>query len=87
VGIDDEREPAAPGPANPDLAEPRPAPPGDSLLGVRNRAIAAIVFAVLYGVTFGTRGSLLPALVSAVLGGLVVFLLLREVDERRRRRR
>jgi uncharacterized membrane protein YeaQ/YmgE (transglycosylase-associated protein family) len=64
-----------------------PERPHDNLLGVRNRVIVGVVFAALYLVTFGPRTGWLPAIVSAVLGGLVLFLLLREVDERRRRRR
>jgi ABC-type enterochelin transport system permease subunit len=59
----------------------------DELLGTRNRAIVGIVFAALYIATFGSRGSLVAAIVSGVLGGLVLFLLLKEVDERRKRRR
>jgi uncharacterized membrane protein YdjX (TVP38/TMEM64 family) len=46
-----------------------------------------VVFAALYIVTFGPRTGWVPGVISGVLGGIVLFLLLREVDERRRRRR
>ena len=69
--------------------QPPPEPPrgGDNLLGVRNRVIVGVVFAALYIVTFGPRTGWVPGVISGVLGGIVLFLLLREVDERRRRRR
>jgi uncharacterized membrane protein YdjX (TVP38/TMEM64 family) len=51
------------------------------------RLIVGVVFAVLYIVTFGPRTGWVPGVVSGILGGAVVFLLLREVDERRKRRR
>ena len=45
------------------------------------------VFASLYIATYGPRGdSWLPDIISGVLGGAVVFLILKEVDERRSRR-
>jgi hypothetical protein len=67
--------------------EPEDKKPADDLLGVRNRLILGVVFAALYMVTFGPRTGWLAAVVSGVLGGAVVFLLLKEVDERRKRRR
>jgi len=69
--------------------DPPPEPPrggGDNLLGVRNRIIVGLVFATLYIVTFGPRTGWVPGVISGVLGGLVLFLLLREVDERRKRK-
>ena len=44
------------------------------------------VFASLYIATFGPRTGWLPGIISGVLGGVVVFLILKEVDERRKRR-
>jgi membrane associated rhomboid family serine protease len=64
-----------------------PKPPHDNLLGVRNRIIVGVVFAALYIATFGARTGWVAAIVSGVLGGIVFFMLLREVDERRRRKR
>jgi uncharacterized membrane protein YdjX (TVP38/TMEM64 family) len=61
--------------------------PSSPLLSVRSRLVAGAVFAVLYSVTFGPRSGWVPGILSGVLGGAVVFLILREVDERRRRRR
>jgi hypothetical protein len=61
--------------------------PGDELLGVPARLIMGAVFAVLYIATFGPRTGWLPGVVSGLLGGLVIYLLLKEVDERRKRRR
>jgi hypothetical protein len=68
--------------------DPPPEPPrgGNNLLGLRNRVIVGVVFAALYIVTFGPRTGWLPAVLSGVLGGIVFFLLLKEVDERRRRK-
>jgi hypothetical protein len=62
-------------------------PPNDDLLGLRNRAIVGVVFATFYILTFGPRTGWLPGVISGLLGGVVVFLLLKEVDERRKRRR
>jgi len=59
----------------------------DDLLGVWPRLITGAVFAVLYIATFGPRSGWLPGVISGVLGGAVVFLLLKEVNERRKRRR
>jgi hypothetical protein len=60
--------------------------PRDDLLGLRNRLIVAVVFAAAYIATFGPRTGFLPGIISGVLGGLVMFLLLKEVDARRKRR-
>jgi hypothetical protein len=65
----------------------REAPRGDDLLGLRNRLIVGVVFAAAYIATFGPRTGFLPGVISGILGGLVMFLLLGEVDARRKRRR
>jgi hypothetical protein len=67
--------------------DPEDKKPVDDLLGLRNRLIVGIVFAGLYIATFGPRTGWLPGVVSGILGGAVVFFLLKEVDERRKRRR
>ena len=61
--------------------------PGDELLGVPARLIVGGVFAAFYIATFGPRTGWVPAIVSALLGAAVIFLLFKEVDERRKRRR
>jgi uncharacterized membrane protein YdjX (TVP38/TMEM64 family) len=58
----------------------------NDLLGFRNRLIVGMVFAAAYMATFGPRTGWAAAVVSGILGGAVVFLLLREIDERRKRR-
>jgi hypothetical protein len=65
----------------------RPPARGDNLLGVRNRVIVGVVFAAAYIATFGPRTGWPGAIVSGLLGGVVFFLLLKEVDARRRRKR
>jgi uncharacterized membrane protein YdjX (TVP38/TMEM64 family) len=45
------------------------------------------VFFVFYVVTFGPRTGMVPGVISGLLGATVVFLLLKEADERRKRRR
>jgi hypothetical protein len=65
----------------------RDEPRGDDLLGLRNRLIVGVVFAAAYIATFGPRTGFLPGVISGILGGVVMFLLLGEVDARRKRRR
>jgi hypothetical protein len=86
VGVG-EPEDKPPEPREDEDAPRKPQHPGDNLLGIRNRAIVGLVFAGLYIVTFGPRTGWVPGVLSGVLGGIVLFLLLREVDERRKRRR
>ena len=61
--------------------------PEDNLLGLRNRLIVGAAFAAFYMITFVPRQPDFAAVLSGLLGGAVVFLLLKEVDERRKRRR
>jgi hypothetical protein len=56
-------------------------------VGVVHRLIAPIDFTAFYNATFGPRTVWAGGIVSGILGGAVVFLLLREMDERRKRRR
>jgi hypothetical protein len=60
---------------------------GGDLLGARGRVVAGLVVFVLYTVSFLLRGAVLPGLVGGALAGLLAFLLLREAEDRRRRRR
>jgi L-lactate permease len=50
------------------------------------RVAAGFIVAVAYAATFALHGQLLPGVVGGVLCGLLVFLLLREAEARRRRR-
>ena len=61
--------------------------PGGDILGFWPRVIVGVVFTALYIVTFGPRTGWAGGIVSGILGGAVVFLLLKEIDERRKRRR
>jgi uncharacterized membrane protein YdjX (TVP38/TMEM64 family) len=67
--------------------EPEKKAKDDDLLGLRNRVIVAVVFAAFYILTFGPKTGWFPGVVSGTLGGVVVFLLLKEADARRKRRR
>jgi uncharacterized membrane protein YdjX (TVP38/TMEM64 family) len=60
--------------------------PEDEILGFWPRLLMGAVFASLYIATFGPRTGWLPGIISGIMGGVVVFLLLREVEERRKRR-
>jgi L-lactate permease len=51
------------------------------------RLIAGLVVAVVYATSFALHGQLLPGLVGGALCGTLVFLLLREMQARARRRR
>jgi hypothetical protein len=49
--------------------------------------IAASAFvAILYAVGMSLRGDVLPGVVGGLLAGVLCFLVLREIEERRRRR-
>jgi membrane associated rhomboid family serine protease len=55
-------------------------------LGHRGRVAVALLIFVVYTVSFILRGAVLPGIVGGALGGLLMFLVLREVEARRRRR-
>jgi hypothetical protein len=61
--------------------------PEKDYIGFWPRVIVGLVFAGLYIATFGPRSGFLAAIVSGLLGGVVFYLLLREVNERVKRRR
>jgi hypothetical protein len=50
------------------------------------RVAAGLIVAVAYAGSFALRDKLLPGLVGGALCGVLVFLLLREAEARRRRR-
>jgi len=72
VGVEDEEAPRGESP-----------PP---FLGPRRRIVLGAFFAVLYAGSFIVRGDVVPGIVGAALGGVLVYLILKEADERRRRR-
>jgi hypothetical protein len=55
-------------------------------LGVRGRIIVGIAFFLLYAVSFSLRGEPLPGIIGGILGGIVVYLVFKEVENRSRRR-
>jgi hypothetical protein len=63
-------------------------PVGGSENGLSTRAkVAAGAFiAVLYAIGMSIRGDVLPGVVGGLLAGVLCFLVLREVEQRRRRR-
>jgi len=61
-------------------------PPRDRL-GARGRIIVGIAFFLLYAVSFSLRGEPLPGIVGGLLGGILVYLVFKEVENRARRRR
>ena len=56
-------------------------------LGVRGRVIAGIAFFLLYAISFSLRGEPLPGVVGGLLGGILVYLVFKEIENRARRRR
>jgi hypothetical protein len=56
-------------------------------LGVRGRIIVGIAFFLLYAISFSLRGEPLPGVVGGLLGGILVYLVFKQVEERSRRRR
>jgi hypothetical protein len=58
-------------------------PPG---LSTRAKIVAGVFVGLLYAVGMGFAGDVLPGLVGGALGGLLTFLVLREVEAQRRRR-
>jgi hypothetical protein len=58
-------------------------PPG---LSTRSKIIAGVFVGLLYAVGMGVAGDVLPGIVGGALGGLLTFLVLREVEQQRNRR-
>jgi hypothetical protein len=63
----------------------RAAEPPQPGLSTRAKVAAGAFIAVLYAIGMALRGSILPAVVGGVLAGILCFLVLREVEQRRRR--
>jgi hypothetical protein len=68
-----------------DAPAPRDDPP-PPVLGPRRRIALAAFFCVLYAGSFIARGDVAAGLVGGLLGGVLVYLILKEADARRRRR-
>jgi len=69
---------------------PQPGPPRHRLgqgppraYSTRGKAILGVIVAVLYATTMGFRGDVLPGVVGGVLAGILVFLVMREVERQR----
>jgi ABC-type Fe3+-siderophore transport system permease subunit len=69
--------------------EPHDREPGGhhDRLGVRGRVIVGIAFFLLYAISFSLRGEPLPGIIGGILGGILVYLVFKEVENRSRRRR
>jgi hypothetical protein len=74
--------PPQPGPERERHYAPGEGPP--RTYSTRAKAILGVFVAVLYAVTMGINGDVLPGLVGGVLAGILVFLVLREVERQRR---
>ena len=53
---------------------------------MRAKVIAGAFVAVLYAGGMGFRGDWLPGIVGGILAGIVLFMVLNRIEERRRRR-
>ena len=61
-------------------------PPPRQGLSMRAKVGAGAFIAVLYAVGMSIRGNVLPGVVGGVLAGILCFLVLREIEQRRDRR-
>jgi hypothetical protein len=61
-------------------------PPPQTGLSTRSKIIAGAVIAVLYSVGMVIRGNVLPGIVGGILAGILCFLVLREIEQRRAQR-
>ena len=62
---------------------PEPAPPSPGL-STRAKIGAGAFIAVLYAIGMSLRGDVLPGVVGGLLAGVLCFLVLREIESRRR---
>ena len=56
-------------------------------LSDRAKALVGALIGVLYAVGMSLRGDAFPGIVGGILAGILCFLVLREVEQQRRRRR
>jgi hypothetical protein len=59
-------------------------PPG---LSTRAKVAAGVFLAVLYAIGMSLKGDVVPGVVGGALAGVLLFLVLRRIEERRRQRR
>jgi hypothetical protein len=68
----------------PDRSSQRPLP--DRYFSRRERAVVGGCVFALYAIGFSLRGYVLPGIVGGLVAGTFAYVLLREIDDRRRRR-
>lgn len=61
-----------------------PPPPG---LSTRAKVGTGVFIAVLYSIGMSLRGAVFPGIVGGILAGILCYLVLREIEQRRDRRR
>jgi hypothetical protein len=89
VGIDEPPPPARPRKRRLPESARRPEPPREPARGLSTPAkvFASAFVGVLYAVGMSLRGDVLPGVVGGLLAGVLCFLVLREIEQRRRDRR
>jgi hypothetical protein len=60
--------------------------PQPSGLSTRAKIVAGAFIGVLYAIGMSLRGSVFPGIVGGILAGILCYLVLREVEQRRDRR-
>ena len=55
-------------------------------LSTRAKVFAGVFIGVLYAIGMSIRGDVFPAVVGGILAGILCFLVLREIEQRRERR-
>jgi hypothetical protein len=55
-------------------------------LSTRAKVFAGVFIGVLYAIGMSIRGDVFPAVVGGILAGILCFLVLREIEQRRDRR-
>jgi len=73
--------PPQPGPPRERRHRPGDGPP--HAYSTRGKAIVGALVTVLYAITMGLRGDVLPGVVGGILAGILIFLVLREVERQR----
>jgi hypothetical protein len=89
VGVDEPPRPERPRKRRLPESARRPEPPREPARGLSTPAkvVASAFVAVLYAVGMALRGDVLPGVVGGLLAGVLCFLVLREIEQRRESRR